>query len=445
MIRRIIIATLVLMCIVPYTAKADTTLSERIYILSSIWKEISNNFAFPEKFKETNPDSLYRCYLTKVLNAESEQEFSDLMTQFMAHFNEGHTRFNDSNIIRYRVPLILTWAGDKLLITNTTRQLKPLLPVGSEIKKVDGLTLDEYLQKHVYPYVSAPNMEWRKRKALDIFLTGKEGAEFHIEITTPKGKTINTKLMTSIRNYDDTDDWSIRRDTAKCSIKKLPGNIMYMKMSTFTLPGTIKSAFENNLSDFLSAKGVIFDIRGNRGGTDESWHNIIRHIADRNTNIFDGLKIMTRVANTAYEMYGKNVSQLADYYNGVAMQPVQEGWFVMKNNTPDSLRITAPVIILVDGFTASAAEDFAATMKNLSLGKIVGTPTAGVISSPKFCNWGHGYSSLIAECRFTNPDGSDIINTGIQPDVCIEYTESDALGKTDSALTAALKMLKGKK
>ena len=84
-------------------------------------------------------------------------------------------------------------------------------------------------------------------------------------------------------------------------------------------------------------------------------------------------------------------------------------------------------------------------MKNLSLGKIVGTPTAGVISSPKFCNWGHGYSSLIAECRFTNPDGSDIINTGIQPDVCIEYTESDALGKTDSALTAALKMLKGKK
>ena len=400
------------MCIVPYTAKADTTLSERIYILSSIWKEISNNFAFPEKFKETNPDSLYRCYLTKVLNAESEQEFSDLMTQFMAHFDEGHTRFNDSNIIRYRVPLILTWAGDKLLITNTTRQLKPLLPVGSEIKKVDGLTPDEYLQKHVYPYVSAPNMEWRKRKALDIFLTGKEGAEYHIEITTPKGKTINTKLMTSIRNYDDTDDWSIRRDTAKCRIKKLPGNIMYMKMSTFTLPGTIKSAFENNLSDFLSAKGVIFDIRGNRGGTDESWHNIIRHIADRNTNIFDGLKIMTRVANTAYEMYGKNVSQLADYYNGVAMQPVQEGWFVMKN---------------------------------LSLGKIVGTPTAGVISSPKFCNWGHGYSSLIAECHFTNPDGSDIINTGIQPDVCIEYTESDALGKTDSALTAALKMLKGKK
>lgn len=58
---------LALMCIMPYTAKSDTILSERIYILSSIWKEISNNFAFHEKFKETNLDSLYRCYLTKVL------------------------------------------------------------------------------------------------------------------------------------------------------------------------------------------------------------------------------------------------------------------------------------------------------------------------------------------------------------------------------------------
>ena len=86
-------------------------------------------------------------------------------------------------------------------------------------------------------------MEWRKRKALDIFLTGKKGAEYHIEITTPKGKTINTKLMTSIRNYDDTDDWSIRRDTAKCSIKKLPGNIMYMRMSTFTSARCNKKRF----------------------------------------------------------------------------------------------------------------------------------------------------------------------------------------------------------
>lgn len=32
-------------------------------------REISSSFAFHEKFKETNHDSLYRCYLTKVLYA----------------------------------------------------------------------------------------------------------------------------------------------------------------------------------------------------------------------------------------------------------------------------------------------------------------------------------------------------------------------------------------
>lgn len=98
MIKRIIIVALALMCIMPYTAKSDTILSERIYILSSIWKEISNKFAFPEKFKETNPDSLYRCYLTKVLNAENEQEFSDLMTQLTAHFDRGDLYFTTAMI-----------------------------------------------------------------------------------------------------------------------------------------------------------------------------------------------------------------------------------------------------------------------------------------------------------------------------------------------------------
>lgn len=54
----------------PYTAKAYTNLNERMYISFLRYekrKEINSSFAFSEKFKETNPDSLYRFYLTKVL------------------------------------------------------------------------------------------------------------------------------------------------------------------------------------------------------------------------------------------------------------------------------------------------------------------------------------------------------------------------------------------
>lgn len=421
-----------------HQVQADTTQAERIYILSAVWQDIRKNFAFPERFKEVNPDSLFRAYIPRVLNAENEEQFSKLMTRFLAHFNEGHTRFNDNNIVRYKVPALFTWVEDKLLVTNSSKKLNLQIPIGSEVKTIDGMPLKEYLQEHIFPYVSAPNNEWKKRKALDFFLTGKKGTDFRVGIITPEGKQKTISLTTSTANIDSIT-WSIRRDTRLCYVNQLPNDIIYMKMNQFGNPDSIKQTFLQHLPDFLAAKGIIFDIRGNRGGTDESWHPIIQHIANNDINISDGFITSGRVANTSIELYGAGASKFSDFYHGIAMQPIQLSPF--KSTLPDSLKITAPIILLTDRFTASAAEDFAVTMKNLKLAKIIGTPTSGVFSSPKFTDFGHGYQALIAACRFTNPDGSDIIYTGIIPDITTNYTQEDALGKTDTALTAAIQLL----
>lgn len=420
--------------------KAQTTTSERIYIFSSVWKDVCKNFAFPERFKEVDPDSLYKEYIPKVLHAESEQHFSNLMAEFLASFHDGHTKFNDNNIKRYKVPVVFTWVKDQLFVTNVPTALKQEIPIGSQIVEVEGKPLMDYLRKQVYPIVPASNENWRKRKALDFFLTGDKDTRYNCNIKTPSGETKDVSLTTGIIGYEDISDWLIQRDNRICYVKNLPDDVLYMKMITFAKPQSVKEEFEKHLSQFLSSKGVIFDIRGNRGGTDESWHNLIQYIADPDVNVQDGIKLSSRVSNTAIELYGKNVSQMADYYNGVAMQPLQLDPF--KSKIPDSLKIKSPIILLVDGFTASAAEDFAMTMKNLKLATLVGTSTAGVVSSPKANDHGHGYWSQVSYCRFSNPDGSDIIYTGVVPDTTIEYTLDDALGKTDIALDTAIKIIR---
>lgn len=420
--------------------KAQTTTSERIYIFSSVWKDVCKNFAFPERFKEVDPDSLYKEYIPKVLHAESEQHFSNLMAEFLASFHDGHTKFNDNNIKRYKVPVVFTWVKDQLFVTNVPTALKQEIPIGSQIVEVEGKPLMDYLRKQVYPIVPASNENWRKRKALDFFLTGDKDTRYNCNIKTPSGETKDVSLTTGIIGYEDISDWLIQRDNRICYVKNLPDDVLYMKMITFAKPQSVKEEFEKHLSQFLSSKGVIFDIRGNRGGTDESWHNLIQYIADPDVNVQDGIKLSSRVSNTAIELYGKNVSQMADYYNGVAMQPLQLDPF--KSKIPDSLKIKSPIILLVDGFTASAAEDFAMTMKNLKLATLVGTSTAGVVSSPKANDHGHGYWSQVSYCRFSNPDGSDIIYTGVVPDTTIEYTLDDVLGKTDTALDTAIKIIR---
>lgn len=421
-------------------AKAQTTTSERIYILSSVWKDVCKNFAFPERFKEVDPDSLYKEYIPKVLHAETEQHFSNLMAEFLSSFHDGHTKFNDNNIKRYKVPVIFSWVKDQLFVTNIPRILKKEIPLGSQIVEVEEEPLMDYLQKHIYPIVPASNDNWRKRKALDFFLTGDKDTHYNCSIKTPSGEMKDVTFTTGIIVYEDISDWLIHRDNRICYVKNLPDDILYMKLTTFAKPQSVKEEFEKYLSQFISSKGVIFDIRGNRGGTDESWHNLIQYIADPDVNVQDGLKLSGRVSNTTIELYGKNVPQLADYYNGVAMQPIQLDPF--KSKISDSLRIKSPIILLVDGFTASAAEDFAVTMKNLKFATLVGSSTAGVVSSPKVNDHGYGYWSQVSFCRFSNPDGSDIIYTGVLPDINIEYTLDDALGKTDTALDTAIKIIR---
>ena len=109
---------------------------------------------------------------------------------------------------------------------------------------------------------------------------------------------------------------------------------------------------------------------------------------------------------------------------------------------PDSLKIKCPVIILTDGYTGSAAEDFAVTMKNLGLAKIVGSHTVGVISHPRYFDLPGGYSYGLSTWAYFNPDGSSIIETGIIPDIVVEYTIEDLLNNTDSQLDKAIGLLK---
>lgn len=73
--------------------KAETSPEDRLYILSTVWRNVRDNFAFPQHFEQANPDSLFKTFLPRIMNAKSEQDFSLLMTEFLAQFGDAHTRF----------------------------------------------------------------------------------------------------------------------------------------------------------------------------------------------------------------------------------------------------------------------------------------------------------------------------------------------------------------
>ena len=185
-----------------------------------------------------------------------------------------------------------------------------------------------------------------------------------------------------------------------------------------------------------------FDIRGNRGGTDESWNpTVLDYIATADKDQNSALVYKCRVANAAFQEYGSQIPQLKDFANEIAMEVVRAGGSLF-SQTPDSLKIKCPVVVLTNGYTGSAAEDFAINMKNLGLATLVGTHTIGVISHPRYFNLPNGYRYGLSTWAYFNPDGTSIIETGIMPDLEVEYTVNDLIDGKDSQLDKAVEFLK---
>ncbi len=421
--------------------KAETSPEDRLYILSTVWRNVRDNFAFPQHFEQANPDSLFKTFLPRIMNAKSEQDFSLLMTEFLAQFGDAHTRFF-AEAPSATVPIQFIGLDNQVFVKNIGKQFIKKIPIGSQLVKIDDVSVADFLEANIYPYVSAANNEWKFRKSLDMFLNGDLGSDVKLEFITPKHKTETLTLKRVEPQALESYEWGKTLDKRVAYIENLPDNIAYMRMATFTKPDDVNNVFSENLPSFRNSRGVIFDIRGNRGGTDECWNPaIFDYIAPADKDQNAALIIRCRVANSAFQEYGSQIPQLKDFATETAMEVVRTGGSYF-SQIPDSLKIKCPVIILTDGYTGSAAEDFAVTMKNLGLAKIVGSHTVGVISHPRYFDLPGGYSYGLSTWAYFNPDGSSIIETGIIPDIVVEYTIEDLLNNTDSQLDKAIGLLK---
>lgn len=110
------------------------------------------------------------------------------------------------------------------------------------------------------------------------------------------------------------------------------------------------------------------------------------------------------------------------------------------SQTTDPL-IKVPIVVLVNGNTASAAEILSGAIKDTGVGVLVGTKTfgKGVVQTVYPLSGGAGLKLTTA--RYLTPDKHDIEHKGIEPNVVIPNPESNS---PDLQLDAAMKILLAK-
>lgn len=415
--------------------KKDLPNEEKIYGLSLLWKEASDNFAYFDNVPDLDWDKTYKEYLLKVSSTKSMIEYYDVLKQFYALLKHHHSfvfppqeyqdyfdepKIKIANIQRHAI------------IENVGESLKDSIPIGSEIIKVHGVPTNLYLKDSIFPMISASREDFVWESGLMELLKGKKGTRLQITYITPKKevKEINLLCNSKVTN----ENWvRIIKNTEIFDFKWLENDLAYIALNTF-YDNNVVTGFENKLPELLRCKGLIIDLRKNGGGDADIGYSILKYLIDKPLITF---KLKTRETKSIYKAWGKwGNEKYLNYTLGNA-------WY---DFNPDTIyparekRLNVPIVILT-GNTGSAAEDFLVTIDKVENVTFIGKTTAGCTGTPYIFDLPGGGIAIITTSKEITLDGYDTKN-GVKPDIEVQQTILDIINENDPVLKKGIEVLK---
>lgn len=125
----------------------------------------------------------------------------------------------------------------------------------------------------------------------------------------------------------------------------------------------------------------------------------------------------------------------------------RDGNILEQYSTTDNVSLDIPIVVLVNGNSASASEIFAGCMKDYGKATLVGTVTYGKGIVQQVIPLEDGSAVKLTIAKYFTPNGNDIHKVGIEPDVIVELpddlkNQSVVPEDQDTQLQKAMELLK---
>ncbi|MDD6794113.1 MAG: S41 family peptidase [Clostridiaceae bacterium] len=220
-----------------------------------------------------------------------------------------------------------------------------------------------------------------------------------------EGQACKLTMQKSNGEKYDADVVREKIKTDSASSDMLDNNIGYIRLKNFNEGAS--DQFVSCLNSLLDsgAKGLIIDLRDNRGG------------------------FLTQAEGIASQFIpkGKVITTLKDKYDNEKVSKSKGG--IAEN---------IPLVILTNGTTASASEVVTGALKDYGIAETVGTTTygKGVAQAPYVLDSTGGALKITIQ-KFYTPNGESIHKVGIKPDYEIDESvnnlDTDSYNKNDDA------------
>ena len=238
-------------------------------------------------------------------------------------------------------------------------------------------------------------------------LAGEDLSEVVTWIRGEKGSEV---VITVLRDGKEVE-CTVIRDVIKVETvqhEMMDDSIGYLRITEFD--EVTLDQFKDNMAalEDEGMKGLVIDLRSNPGGNLDVTVEMLKEILP------EGVIVSTKSRIGDEKVYSNST-----------------------DNTFDK-----PLVVLVDGYTASASEIFSGAVKDYGIGTIVGTQTFGKGIVQSILDLRDGTSLKVTVAEYFTPSGENIHGKGITPDVVVEFPEDISEIKSDIQLEKAVEIIK---
>ncbi|MCR4738864.1 MAG: S41 family peptidase [Lachnospiraceae bacterium] len=233
------------------------------------------------------------------------------------------------------------------------------------------------------------------------------GEDINVAVSKIRGRK-GTKVKIGIlrEGEEDTLYFTITRDVVESvtvESEMLDNDLGYILITEFSDITADQFKKELNSLNKQGMKGLIIDLRGNPGG------NVDTSVAIADVLLPEGVVVYTIDKDGVREDYNS-----------------------------DSKCYEIPTVVLVNGYTASAAEILSGALKDYDRAVLMGTTTYGKGIVQSVLSLGDGTGIKLTSAKYYTPKGVNIHKVGIEPDIVVEWDyEAYEEDGTDNQLNAA--------
>jgi carboxyl-terminal processing protease len=346
-------------------------------VVDEVWTIVQSQYV-DGTFNQTDWVAVRKDFLSR--KYDNRKAAYDASREMLKKLNDPYTRFMDpeeySNM-RIDTSGELSGVGIQLAIDDKTKELVVVAPIEGSPAARAGIEAKDIIVK--------------------IDGTVTTGMDDKQAVQLIRGE-VGTKIKLTVRRGKQELDFSMTRDKieihpVKFRVQEANGsNVGYIRLVQFSQPAIEEMRSAVRALEQKDIKGYVLDLRSNPGGLLNASIDIARMFIDKGG-------IVSTVTRK-----GEPDKQSADH----------------------SALTQKPMVVLVDGGSASASEILSGALQDNSRSKIIGTKTfgKGLVQAVLPIRSDNEQSAMaVTIAHYLTPNGRDINKHGIDPDVKIELTE----------------------